>query len=474
MENYKDAEANNLKVYGNIFQSKCISALVSDRPFLERIVDILSVEYFETDAHKWVIELIVKYFIKYKELPTMEVFKMEIKSISESQEVLRAAVFEEVKKAYSHISDIDVQYVKEQFLTFCKQMKLKKAIFNSVDYLKKGDYESIKHEIDEAMRAGLERNLGHEYLADVDKRMSMMARTCVKTNWDIIDTRLDGGLGNGELGFIVAPAGSGKSWLLVRLGAEAMKQGKNVLHVTLELNEHYVGLRYDAYLAGIAFQEVRKNIPTVKAKIEEHKKNGGGEMWVKYYPLKTASPQTIKMFVDRLQLITGKKIDMLVVDYADILRPFMSDKNANSYSEAGSVYEELRQIAGELQIPVWSASQSNRGAHEEEVILAHNVADSYRKIMTGDFILSLSRKMEDKIASTGRIHIIKNRFGPDGDVFPIEFDTSTGTAKVYEADTPEGRVIMAKTKDVEQNIQDILKAKWNEHKASGKAGTSED
>lgn len=117
---------------------------------------------------------------------------------------------------------------------------------------------------------------------------------------------------------------------------------------------------------------------------------------------------------------------------------------------------------------------THNSAHEEDIIQAGKVADSYRKIMTGDFIISLSRKMEDKVASTGRIHIIKNRFGPDGDTFPIEFNTSTGVAKIYEADTPEGRAIMAKTKDVEQNIQDILKNKWNEHKANGGAGTNED
>lgn len=474
MENYNNSDVNNLKVYGNVFQSKCIAALVSDKSFLERIVDILSPDHFETDAHKWTIKLIIAYFLKYKELPTFEVFKMEINSIPETQEVLRMSVVEEVKKAYSHISDSDVTYVKEQFLTYCKQMKLKDAILKSADFLNRGDYESIKHEIDEAMRAGVERNLGHEYLTDVETRMSLMARTCIKTGWDIIDQRMDGGLGKGELGFIVAPAGSGKSWLLARLGAEAMKQGKNVLHVTLELNENYVGLRYDAYFSGISFQEVRKNIPIIKAKINEHKSNGGGQLFVKYFPLKTASPQTLKLHIDRLQLITGIKIDMLVVDYADILRPFMSERNSNSYSEAGSVYEELRQIAGELQIPVWSASQSNRSAHEEEIIQAHNVADSYRKIMTGDFIISLSRKMEDKLASTGRIHIIKNRFGQDGDTFPIEFDTSNGYAKVHDPDSDEGRAVLLKAGNAEQSIQDLVRNKWNEHKANGGAGTDRD
>ena len=87
------------------------------------------------------------------------------------------------------------------------------------------------------------------------------------------DNHMDGGLGKGELGFVVAPAGSGKSWFLAHLGAEAMKQGKNVMHFTMELNEKYVGLRYDAYFSGLAFQEVKKNTAFVKEKIDEIKKS---------------------------------------------------------------------------------------------------------------------------------------------------------------------------------------------------------
>jgi replicative DNA helicase len=473
MEKNKDTDVNNLKEYGNAFQSKCIAALVSDKSFLEQIVDILSPDHFETDAHKWVIKMIVDYFLEYKDLPTKEVFYKQVRGISTKQEVLKEAVKIEVLNAYSHINDADNQYIKDQFLEFCKLMKLKTAIWNSVEHLKSGNHEAIQQEINNAMKAGAERNLGHEYLSDIDTRMSQMCRDTVKTNWPLIDAMMDGGLGKGELGFIVAPAGSGKSWLLVGIGAEAIKQGVNVLHVTLELNENYVGLRYDAYLTGLAFQDVRNNIDQVKKKIEEHKLNGGGELFVKYFPLKTVSPQSIKLHIERLELLHGLKIGALVVDYADILRPFLAEKNSNSYSEAGGVYEELRQVAGELQIPVWSASQSNRGAHEEDVIQAHNVADSYRKIMTGDFIFSLSRKTEDKIANTGRIHIIKNRFGPDGDTYPLEFNTSNGYSRIYDKDSDEGRAIFAKTKDQEQTIKDILKNKWNEHKGNGGGGANQ-
>lgn len=448
-------EINTLKVYGPVFQTKCIANLVSDRAFLERIVDILSPDYFETDAHKWIVKFVMEYFPKYREIPTMEVFAVEIQKLGDV--VLQAAIKDQVKAAYKVVSSTDREHIKETVLIFCKNQKLKNAIWDAHDFLKKGDYDGIWNVINEASRAGIERNLGHDYFMDMDQRMTAAARETIKTHWDIIDTHLDGGLGKGELGFIVAPAGSGKSWFLARLGVEAMKQGKNVMHITLELNEKYVGLRYDACFSGIAFQEVRNNIPQVKQAIS----NIPGKLFIKYFPIKTASAATIKMHIDRLQLITGVKIDMLVVDYADLLRPFAADKNSNSYSEAGGVYEELRGVLGELQIPGWTASQSNRGAHEEEIIEAHNVADSYRKIMTGDFILSLSRKMEDKIAGTGRVHVMKNRFGADGITYPCEFDTSCGKIQIYDSKSVEGMEVLSRAKGEAENVKNLLKKRWN-------------
>lgn len=465
MENQTD-DVNNLKKFGSVFQSKCIGILLSDRAFLERIVEILSPTYFETDAHKWIIKLVMNYFPTYHEIPTMSVFAVEIEKIEDP--VLQVAVKEQAMLAYKEVSSSDVVYIKEQFLEFCKNQKLKDAIYEAARFLNLGDYDSIWNVINEASRAGLERNIGHEYLVDIDKRMSDAARETIKTNWEIIDTHMDGGLGKGELGFVVAPAGSGKSWFLARLGAEAMKQGKNVMHFTMELNEKYVGLRYDACFSGIAFQDVRKNVSQVKDAIA----NVPGKLFIKYFPLKTASAATLKMHIDRLQLVMGIKIDLVIVDYADILRPFVAEKNANSYSESGNVYEELRSVLGELQVPGWTASQSNRSAHEEDVIEAGNVADSYRKIMTGDFILSLSRKMEDKLAGTGRVHVMKNRFGPDGITYPCAFDTSCGKISIYDQKSVEGMEILNKAKSAQEGIKDILRKSWNKTRKGGDDDTN--
>ena len=447
---------DNLKKFGSEFQIKCISGLVSDRPFIERLADIVEADFFESDAHKWIVKESIKYFHEYRDLPTLNVFKVKLEPIT--NEVLKKSIIDNLRVVYNKMNDGDLTFIKEQFLEFCKNQKLKNAINESVDLLVSGQYEKIKSKVDEALKAGMERNIGHTYEQDVDKRMTVMARNAIKTNWEVVDSLMDGGLGPGELGIITACAGSGKSWVLSKIGAEAMKQGKNVVHFTLELNENYVGLRYDSCFTGIDFQNIRNNVDAVKQKISEVP----GKLVIKYFPIKTVSAHSLKSHAERL-ITLGTKVDMIIVDYADILRPIHSDRNSNSYQEAGGIYEELRSIAGELQVPIWSASQSNRAAMDEDIIQANNIADSYRKIMTADFVMSLSRKVTDKVNHTARFHIIKNRFGPDGLTFPSKMNAGCGQIEIYAENSREGMALQNEMMDGENQVKKILKNKWNAH-----------
>jgi replicative DNA helicase len=386
----------------------------------------------------------------------LAVFKVKVDGIE--NDLLKQSVVEQLRLVYQKISDTDLKYIKEQFLEFCKNQKIKNAIMESVDHLKSGQYDKIKHVVDVAMKAGMERNIGHEYMVDIEKRMSQMARKTVKTNWTEVDSIMDGGLAGGELGIITACAGSGKSWVLAKMGAEAMRQGKNVLHYTLELNENYVGLRYDACFTGIDFQNIRNNIDIVKKKIAEVP----GKLIIKYFPIKTVSAHSLKLHAERIQTL-GTKVDMIIVDYADILRPSQSERNSNSYSEAGGIYEELRGVAGELQVPIWSASQSNRAAMDEDIIQANNISDSYRKIMTADFVMSLSRKMSDKQANTARFHVIKNRFGPDGITFPARMNAGCGDIRIFAENSREGMGILNEMSQEENVVKKMMSNKWNAH-----------
>lgn len=452
-------KTDNLKKFGIDFQQKCISALVSDKAFIERITDIIDYNFFETDALQWVCRETISYFIEYKTVPTLTVFKVKIDAVT--NEVLKASYVDCLRHVYQKVESNDLTFVKEQFLDFCKNQMLKKAILDSVEHLNTGEYEKIKQVVDSALKAGMERNVGHIYDEDIEARMSVAARNCVPTGLEIIDDLLDGGLGGGELGIIAGSPGGGKSWLLCKLGTEAMLRGKSVLHITLELNEAYVGLRYDSIFTKIDFQEIRNHKELVKTTMDDIK----GKLVIKYYPIKTIPALTIKNHVDRLNMM-GKKIDLIVVDYADILRPLDSPKNSNSYQDAGSIYEELRAIAGELQVPIWSASQVSRSGAKEDVIEAQHMADSYRKVMTADVVISLSRKTEDKKIGTARFHVMKNRFGADGLTFPAKMNTSNGDIQLFSPESQEGiqmqNLMEASAEQEELEVKKKLLAKVRE------------
>ena len=446
---------DNLHKFGLEFQIKIIAGILTDKTFLERVVDIIDIDMFENEAHRWIVKEIIQYHAEYKSVPSTQAFKIRAHTIESDD--FKHAVARQLSVIYQKFTETDLQFVREQFLEFCKNQKLKSAIMQSVDFLSAGEYDKIKSIVDQAMKAGMERNLGHNYHEELPLRMSEMCRKTIPTGWPVIDSLMDGGLGPGELGVIVAPAGIGKSWLLCSLGARAMRSGKNIAHFTLELNEGYVGLRYDCCFTGIDFQQIKHEQHAVEEKIKTIK----GKLFVKYFPLKTVSAQSLKFHIERIQVLQNFHIDEMVVDYADILRQIEKEKNANSYSEMGGIYEELRQAAGELQIPCWTASQTNRGGGQEDVVQAHNIADSYRKVMTADFVMSVSRNLTDKANNTARCHVIKNRFGPDGITLYAKMNTSNGDIQIFDAKSKESSEIQAAMDDSENSVKDLLKQKWN-------------
>tara|TARA_R100001591_G_scaffold114210_2_gene128308 strand:+ start:938 stop:2308 length:1371 start_codon:yes stop_codon:yes gene_type:complete len=453
--------ADALNQYGPTFQIKLISALLRSNEFTSTIIDILEGDYFESDANKWIARVVKDYYIKYKTAPTMEVFK--IKSDDIKNDVLKVSVVENLKDVFRHIESPDLEFVQETALDFCKNQVLKTAIIESVDLLEQKDYGSIKSKIDTAMRAGAEKDLGHEYLESLTERLTKSTRLTLKTPWDSITEIMDGGLGEGELGVIVAPAGIGKSWTLQSIGSHAVREGKKVVHYTLELNQNYVGLRYDTIFSGIPTGNLKYSQEEVEAKL----KNLPGYLLIKYFPTKSASTQTLASHIKQMELVDNKP-DMIIVDYADIMKPIGNFKEKRH--AIGNIYEELRGMAGEFKCPVWTASQANRSSLEEDIIDASKVAEDYSKVMTADFVMSMSRKVEDKIANTGRFHVIKNRFGVDGITFPSTINTNTGYLNIYEASSKSGKETQAKMNNHDEFLRKTIGQKYQDYKKKDTKG----
>ena len=444
---------NRLSDYGPTFQSKLLTSLFTDKSFLQQVSDIIDPNMFENEANNFIVDSILNYFHEYKSAPSLEVMKVKVSEIE--NDLLKKTVVESLKESWLYVNSDDLDFIKEQAITFFKNQNIKKAIIESVELLKVNDFDRIKGKIDGALKAGTERNVGHEYKDDIEERYKDSVRNVVKTGWDVIDDIADGGLGKGELGVFVAPAGIGKSWALVNVGANAAKAGLNVIHYTLELNEAYVGLRYDSVMTGISAQDLKYSIDEVKKLVGKM----DGNLIIKQYPTKSASVSSIGAHIEKCKM-QGMKPDMVIVDYADLLRDISGGREVRHM--LGNIYEDLRGLAGEHDIPVWTASQANRSALEEDIIGAAKIAESYAKIMTADFVVSLSRKIEDKLAGTGRWHVIKNRFGPDGITFPSKANMSNGQMQIFESNSVQGQETQKDMNNHSEYLRKMLKNKYKE------------
>ena len=420
----------SLQQYGPTFQIKVISSLLTHKEFLTNIHDIISEEYFDNQAHRWVIKEILKYYDKYHTTPSMDILKVELKKVE--NEVLKVAVKEQLREAYQ-ASDEDLEYVQEEFSAFCKNQQLKKALLSSVDLLKAGDYDSIKLMIENAMKAGQDKNVGHEYNKDIESRFREDSRKVIPTPWDRINDLTQGGLGNGDFGLIFGNPGGGKSWSLVALGGYAVRLGFNVVHYTLELGEDYVGRRYDAFFTKIPVDRILKS----RDKVEEIIPQLPGELIIKEFPTGRATISTIESHLKKITDL-GVKPDLVIIDYVDLLST--RKRTADRKGEIDDIYTSTKGLARELDIPIWSVSQVNRAGAKDDVIEGDKAAGSYDKIMITDFCLSLSRKAKDKVNGTGRFHIMKNRYGMDGLTFGVKADTSTGHFEVHDYDPDDEEI----------------------------------
>jgi len=447
---------DRLSSYGYAFQIKVITALLTDKSFLQQISDIMVPKYFESEANNWIVDIILEYHKEYKSSPTLEVMKVKMADLD--HEVLKTSVIQHLKDAWRYTEAPDLEFIKEQALDFCKNQEIKKAILSSVELLKHGKYEEIKAAVDDALKSGGDKDIGHEYMTNIDERYSESVRFVQETPWEVINELTDGGLGKGELGVMVAPAGIGKSWALMNVGANLVKKGKTVVHYTLELNEAYVGLRYDSVITGIAQQNLKHYMDEVKEQLSKI----DGELIIKHYPTKSVSVMGIRSHIEKC-IMQDKKPDMVIVDYADLLRGHGQEKR----HELEGIYEDLRGMAGEYEIPVWTASQANRSALEEDVIDASKISESYGKVMVADFVLSLSRKVQDKLAGTGRWHVIKNRFGPDGITLPSKMNTSNGQFDIYTDTSIQGKDTQKSMDNGNELARQLLSRKYQETQNTG-------
>ena len=429
-----EKEKINFSKFGKAFQESLCQIILDNRVFCDQIGEVLEMEYFELKYLQTFASKVYDYKRKYKTHPSHSIMKAILRTEMEDvNETLKKQVRDYFVRLVTNKVDMEgEEYVKEMSLDFCRKQKLKEAMMRSVNLLRSSSFDEISKVINDALKLGSSMDVGHDYLKDFEDRYQIKIRNPVSTGWNAIDDISKGGLGRGELGVVIAPTGAGKSMALVHLGTEALKIGKTVVHYTLELAEGVIGLRYDSCITGFPLN----NLLAFKEQIKEEIEDIEGKLVVKEYATRSASTESIKNHLDKLKN-RGISPDMIIIDYADLLKPIRSEREKRQ--ELETIYEDLRGLARLYDCPIWTASQTNRSGLNAQVVTMESISEAFNKCFVADFIFSLSRTMEDKNNNTGRIYVAKNRNGVDGLVYPVFMDTSNVSINVLDTagETPE-------------------------------------
>ena len=267
--------------YGKSFQETLVQLILEDRPFSDQMEEVMDISFFELKYLKVFVSKIYEYRNKYDVHPTKNIVSTILRTELDDES---EAIQKQVRDYFARIcvrKTNDEKYIKETSLDFCKKQKLKEAMIKSVDLLQASSYDEIEKIITGALRLGTDNDFGHDFKKDFESRYLLTTRNPVSTGWKKLDEVCKDGLGRGELGVVIAPTGAGKSMVLAHLGSTALKNGKNVVHYTLELSSERTGQRYDSCISGVGLSDLFSR----KEEVYETCIDVEGELIIKEYPV---------------------------------------------------------------------------------------------------------------------------------------------------------------------------------------------
>jgi archaellum biogenesis ATPase FlaH len=397
--------------YGYDIQRVYLEMMLADAGTFVRCQSIFDSSLFDRRLQT-AAEFLTKYVTDNNVLPTVD--------------IINAATGSDLKAA-TDLREEHYEWLMNDFETFIKHKGLERAILESADLLEKGEYGPVEERIKQAVQVGLQRDMGTDYFADPRARLMRIKdkNGQISTGWKAIDDKLYGGFNRGELNIWAGGSGAGKSLFLANLGVNYALAGHNVLYLTLELSEELVSLRVDAMVTGIPTREIFKQIDDVEMKVKMIGKKSG-QFQVKYMPSgKTAND--IRAYMKEYEIKMGRKIDVLLVDYMDLLLPLSKRISAeNLFVKDKYVSEELRNLAVEKNCVFVTAAQLNRGAVEEVEFDHSHISGGLSKIQTADNVFGIftSRAMRER--GRYQIQLMKTRSSSGvGQKIDLEFNIDT-------------------------------------------------
>ena len=406
--------------YPKEFQAKVLSCLCSSSTFFAQVNQFLYPEYFEDEVLAFFCRKIYMCYKEYKTAPTEEILSLEINKAKENKEILPEA-FSIYNSTLDLIleKDFEPTYVETQVQDFIKFQVYRDSLSQGIELLKDRDFGGIDAALKVATSLSFDLRPGQKYFEELDARLirrSKVQEEEIPTLIPGLDPLIRGGIRKKELGVIQGLPSSGKSIYLVNITKGAILCGKKVLYYTLEMSEGDIADRFDSTFSGVNMNTLHNRVTTVRKKISKLGVKYADSLIIKEYPTKLCTPDTLGAHVNGL-LETGFRPDLIIVDYADLLRP--NKTYSQRRFELENIYLDLRSIAMEFPVAIWTASQANRRATEAELIGMEFVSEAFSKIMIADIVISINQTKKEEEEEEMRLHIVKNRYAKKGKIIKI-------------------------------------------------------
>lgn len=400
---------------------------VRDRSFWLKVFESIKPNFFEKDQDRKIFGFFKDYFQKYNQLPDYQIANNELKDIDSD---LLVAVYDQPPEDTK-------DYIYDKTLDFITENMMRSALMEAIDHLEKRQFNKIYESVKKVLEFSLDTSLGLK-LSDIDTRyekIKLLEKERVPTGYAQLDSILHGGWAKKEAYACAAPPGIGKSIFLANWAVNAIKQGFNALVYTLEISEERLTMRHDSILTKIPVDELVYDIESVRKKYAMFAKTSKANLWVKEFPTKTAGIHQLKSHYEQLRLYENFQPDVIFIDYAGLMKP--SFRSGDGYEDLKVIFEDIRGWAGELDVPIVTAAQTNRKSLDEkggtkEIITQAQVAESLGITQTLDVFFTITQSRPEKEAGQINLYIDKHRHGESSKVIKYNIDYRNFVLEEYD------------------------------------------
>ena len=394
-----------------------LTQLVTNEKYARKVLPFIKGDYFSDRTERTIFEEITKFVDKYNKIPTQTSLEIEVQSRKDLNENDYKKVVEVIKTLES--TDVDFDWLVDTTENFCKDKAIYNAIVEGISIIDGKDKnrgpDAIPNILTNALAVGFDNSVGHDYLLDADSRFDYYHTVEKKIPFDLdfFNRITKGGLPPKTLNICLAGTGVGKSLFMCHMAANCLSQGKNVLYITLEMAEERIAERIDANLMNISMEDLY-DLPKqmFESKIQKIIKSTTGTLIVKEYPTAAAHASHFRGLIKELAIKKSFKPDIIFIDYLNICGSsrFKGATNVNSYMYIKSIAEELRGLAVETNVPIMSATQTNRSGFVSTDIGLEDTSESFGLPATADFMFALISNEELDELNQIAVKQLKNRY----------------------------------------------------------------